>query len=176
MNARNLRILLAEVGHGEAAESLRALFPEDQKRLELTIVPTISTLLCAIRAANPEMMLLDLARPRPEPLEAVRCVHRAAPEVPLIVFADAADKDRAAQCLREGARDYLLKGYKDPPTLDRVLRVALAQNTLEGLADLLRDPLTGLHIREGFLTLGAHATETASRKHSTRRKRYRGQK
>jgi len=36
MNTRNLRILLAEGGHGEAAESLRALFPDDQKRLELT--------------------------------------------------------------------------------------------------------------------------------------------
>ncbi len=142
MNTRNLRILLAEGGHGEAAESLRALFPDDQKRLELTIVPTISTLLSTIRATNPEMILLDLALTRPEPLEAVRCVHRAAPEVPLIVFADAADKDRAAQCLREGALDYLLKGYMDPQTLDRVLRVALAQNTLEDLTDLLRDPLT----------------------------------
>jgi hypothetical protein len=30
MNTRNLRILLAECGHGEAAESLRALFPDDQ--------------------------------------------------------------------------------------------------------------------------------------------------
>src|SRR5882762_7478459 len=88
MNARNLRILLAEGGHGEAAESLRALFPEDQRRLELTIVPTISTLLSTIRATNPEMILLDLALTRPEPLGAVRCVHRAAPEVPLIVFAE----------------------------------------------------------------------------------------
>jgi diguanylate cyclase (GGDEF)-like protein len=167
VNTKNLRILLAEGGHGEAAESLRALFPEDQKHLELTIVPTISTLLCAIRAANPEMIFLDLALTRPEPLEAVRCVHRAAPEVPLIVFADAADKDRAAQCLREGALDYLLKGYMDPQTLDRVLRVALEQNTQEGLMDLLRDPLTGLYIREGFLSLGAHATETANRMRST---------
>lgn len=167
MNAKNLRILLAEGGHGEAAESLRALFPEGQNCLELTIVPTVSMLLSAIQGANPEMIFLDLELTRPEPLEAVRRVHFAAPEVPLIIFAEASDKDRAAQCLREGALDYLLKGYMDPPTLDRVLRVALEQNTLGGLTDLLRDPLTGLYIREEFLKLGAHSMETANRKHST---------
>lgn len=167
MNTKNLRILLAEDGHGEAAESLRALFPENQKRLELTIVPSVSMLLSAIQEVNPEMIFLDLELTGPEPLEAVRRVHLAAPEVPLIVFADAADKDRAAQCLREGALDYLLKGYMDPPTVDRVLRVALEQNSLEALTELLRDPLTGLYIRDGFLTLGAHAMETTNRKHST---------
>jgi len=167
MNGKSLRILLAEDVHGEAAESLRALFPEDQNRLELTVVSTISTLLPTIQTVNPEMILLDLALTRPEPLEAVRRVHRTAPDVPLIVFADAADKDQAAGCLREGALDYLLKGFMDAQTLDRVLRVALEQNTLEGLTDLLRDPQTGLYIREGFLTLGARAMETANRKISS---------
>jgi diguanylate cyclase (GGDEF)-like protein len=167
MMERNLRILLAEGDSGEAAASLRVLFPEDQDRLDLTVVSTISTLMPTIHVVNPEVILLDLALARPEPLDVVRRVHRSAPDVPLIVFADAADKDYAAQSLKEGALDYLLKGFMDPQTLDRVLRVALEHNTLGGLADLLRDPQTGLYIREGFLTLGAHAMEAANRKHST---------
>jgi two-component system, cell cycle response regulator len=167
MMERNLRILLAEGVSGEAAASLRVLFPEDQNRLDLTIVSTISTLMPTIHVVNPEVILLDLALARPEPLDVVRRVHRSAPDVPLIVFADAADKDYAAQSLKEGALDYLLKGFMDPQTLDRVLRVALEHNTIEGLTDLLRDPQTGLYIREGFLTLGAHAMEAANRKHST---------
>lgn len=47
--------------------------------------------------------------------------------------------------------DYLLKNHIDARTLDRVLQGALQRNTLKGLADLLRDPLTGLYIRDGFL-------------------------
>jgi two-component system cell cycle response regulator len=167
MMERNLRILLAEGDSGETAASLRVLFPEDQNGLELTVVSTISTLMPTIHVVNPEIILLDLALARPGPLEIVRRVHRSAPDVPLIVFADAADKDNAAQSLKEGALDYLLKGFMDPQTLDRVLRVALEHNTLGGLTDLLRDPQTGLYIREGFLTLGAHAMEAANRKHST---------
>ena len=167
MTERNLRLLLAEGRSGEAAASLRVLFPENQNNLDLTIVSTISTLMPTIHVVNPEVILLDLSLARPEPLEVVRRIHRTAPEVPLIVFADAADKDHAAESLREGALDYLLKGFMDPQTMDRVLRVALEHNTLGGLADLLRDPPTGLYIREGFLTLGAHAMEAANRKHST---------
>ncbi len=44
-----------------------------------------------------------------------------------------------------------------------MLRTALERNTLEGLADLLRDQLTGLYNREGFATLGTRSMETAMR-------------
>jgi diguanylate cyclase (GGDEF)-like protein len=166
MREKTLRILLAEDFSGEAAASLRVLFPESQGRLDLTLVSTASALLPTIQAVNPEVIFLDLALARPEPLEVVRRVHRAAPHVPLIVLAEAAEKHYGAQSLKEGALDYLLKGFMDPRTIDRVLRGALEHNTLEGLTDLLRDPLTELHTREGFLTLGAHAMEVASRKRS----------
>lgn len=58
-------------------------------------------------------------------------------------------------------------GLFDTRTLEGVLREALAHNTLEGLADLLRDSVTGLYIRDGFLTLGKRAMETAKRRKST---------
>jgi diguanylate cyclase (GGDEF)-like protein len=164
---QNLRILLAGDFSGEAATSLRVLFPADQKRLDLTLVSSVSALIPTIQAVNPEVIFLDLALARPEPLEVVRRVHRAAPNVPLIVFADAAEKDYGAQSLKEGALDYLFKGFMDPHTMDRVLRAALEHNTLGGLTDLLRDSATGLHTRDGFLTLGAHAMEIANRKRST---------
>jgi two-component system cell cycle response regulator len=159
--------LLAEGPSGEAAATLRELFPDNENRLDLTMVPTVSTLLPTIQVVNPEIILLDLALARPEPLEVVRRVHRSAPDVALIVLADAADKETAAQCLKEGALDYLVKGFMDPQIVDRALRMAFQQNTVAGLVDLLRDPQTGLHIREGLLTLGAHAIKAANRKHST---------
>jgi PleD family two-component response regulator len=167
MRDRKLRILLAEGPSGEAAAALRALYPEDQDGLELTSVSAVSTLIATLEIANPEVIFLDLSLAHSDPLEAVRRVHRSAPEVPLIVLADGSDKNCAARSLNQGALNYLIKGFIDTRALERVLRAALENNTLEGLADLLRDSLTGLYTREGFLTLGERAMESAKRNDST---------
>jgi len=167
MSEKKLRILLTEGDPAETTAALRELYPESQDGLELTIVSTIPTLIAMLEIVNPEVIFIDLSLAQPDPLEAVHRVHRSAPEVPLIVLADGSDKNCAAQSLSQGALDYLLKGFIDTRTLERVLRAALAHNTLEGLADLLRDSLTGLYVRDGFLTLGKRAMETAKRRKST---------
>ncbi len=167
MNEKKLRILLAEGDPGETAAALRELYPEGQNGMELTNVSSVSTLIATLEIINPEVIFLDLSLAQPDPLDAARRVHRSAPAVPLIVLADARDKDSAVRSLRQGTQDYLLKGCVDPRTLERVLRAALERNTLEGLADLLRDSLTGLYIRDGFLALGERAVETAKSRDST---------
>jgi diguanylate cyclase (GGDEF)-like protein len=167
MSERKLRIMLAEGHPGETAEALRALYPDGQNGLQLTNVSSVSTLIATLEIANPEVIILDLSLAQPDPLDAVRRVHRSVPAAPLIVLADPGDKNCAVRCLGEGALDYLLKGFIDPRTLERALRPALERNTLDGLADLLRDSLTGLYIRDGFLTLGERAMETAKSREST---------
>ena len=163
MDERKVRVLVAEDGPGEVAGALRAIQPEPGSRLELTSVSTIPTLLATIDLALPEALFLDLSLARPHVLDAVRRVHRAAPGIPLIVCADATEKDDATRSLIEGAVDYVLKGYMDARTMERVLRTALERNTLAGLADLLRDEFTGFYNREGVMTLGTRALETARR-------------
>lgn len=167
MTGRRFRVLLAESAPGDAADSLRALYPEPDSQLELTIVSTLPTLLATIELAAPEVIFLDLALGRPDSLDAVRRVHRASPGIPLIVFADVADKSYASRSMSEGAIDYLLKGFMDCRTIERVLRTALERNTIEGLADFLRDQLTGLYNRDGFVTLGTRSVETAMRSGGT---------
>ena len=167
MNEKKLRVMLAEGDTGETASALHALYPEGHDGLELTNVSSVSTLIATLEIVNPEVIFFDLGLAHSDPLDAVRRVHRSAPAVPLIVLADASDKDCAARSLGQGALNYLIKGFIDTRTLERVLRAALERNTLEGLADLLRDSLTGLYIREGFLTLGERAMETAKRSEST---------
>jgi diguanylate cyclase (GGDEF)-like protein len=167
MTAKRFRVLLAESTPGEAVESLRALYPEPDSELELSVVSTMPTLLATIELADPETIFMDLSLGRPDPLNAVRRVHRAAPGIPLIVFADVADKTYASRSISEGAIDYLLKGFMDSRTMERVMRTALERNTLEGLADLLRDPLTGLYNRDGFATLGMRSMDTARRSGGT---------
>lgn len=163
MAEKKFRLLLAERTRGEISELLQALYPEPNSKLELSAVSTLPTLLATIELAAPEAILLDLSLGRPSPADAVRRVHRAAPGIPLIVFADLADRSYAARCLSEGAIDCLLKRFLDAATLERALRQALERNTLDGLADFLRDPLTGLHNRDGFLTLGTRAMDEAGR-------------
>jgi diguanylate cyclase (GGDEF)-like protein len=130
----------------------------------LTNVSSVSTLIATLEIVNPEVIFLDLSLVQPDPLDGVRRVHRSAP---LIVLADSSDKNSAVRSLSQGALDYLLKGSIDSRTLERTLRAALEHNMLEGLADLLRDPLTRLYTRDGFLTLGESAMETAKKREST---------
>jgi diguanylate cyclase (GGDEF)-like protein len=167
MAGKKLRVLLAESAAAQAAESLRALYPGPDSKLELNVVSTIPTLLATIELAVPEAIFLDLSLGRPDPLDAVRRVRRASPGIPLIVFADIADRSYASRSVSEGAIDYLLKGFMDSRTMERVLRTALERNTLDGLADLLRDQLTGLYNRDGFNTLGTRSIETARRSGGT---------
>lgn len=167
MSGKKFRVLLAETAPGEAAESLRSLYPGPESALELNVVSTLPTLVATIELAAPDTIFFDLSLGKPDPLEAVRRVHRAAPGIPLIVFAEVADKSYAARSISEGAIDYLLKGFMDTRTMERVLRTALERNTLESLADLLRDQLTGLYNREGLTTLGTRSMETALRSGGT---------
>lgn len=167
MTAKKFRVLLAEGNPGETEKSLRALFPEPDSMLELSTVTSVATLLPTIELADPEVVLFDLSLGRPDPMAAVRSVHRAAPGVPLIAIADSTEKNYAARSLSEGAIDYLVKGFIDGATLERVLRTAMERNTLEGLADLLRDPVTGLYNRDGLLTLGGRALDLALRSGGT---------
>jgi diguanylate cyclase (GGDEF)-like protein len=167
MTGKKFRVLLAETLPGEAAASLRALYPGPDSSLELSVVSTVPTLIATIELAAPETIFFDLSLGKPDPLEAVRRIHRAAPGIPLIVFADIVDKGYAARSVSEGAIDYLLKGFMDTRTMERVLRTALEGNTLEGLADLHRDQLTGLYNRDGFTTLGTRSMETAMRSGGT---------
>jgi diguanylate cyclase (GGDEF)-like protein len=163
MSAKKLRVLMAEGSPSGTAQTLHEIFPEPENALELTVVSSVTNLLSTVKVADPEVILLDLSLSLREPYDALRLVLRTAPGVPVIVIADPTDKQHAAQSLTEGAIDYLLKGFIDQRNLGRSLRAALERNTLEGLADLLRDPLTGLYTREGFLTMGARCQQEAHR-------------
>lgn len=146
---------------------MRELFPGGGNGLELTEVSGASTLMASLDLVNPEVILLELSVAQPDPVDAVRLIHRAAPAVPLIILASNAEKDLAAKSLKQGATDYLIKEGMHAGTLERALRGALERNTFEGLVDLMRDPVTGLYIRDAFLMLGARAMEIARRKDST---------
>jgi diguanylate cyclase (GGDEF)-like protein len=163
MTQKKIRILLAEGESSETTKILESLFPESTGGLDLTVVSSMATLIPTVKVIDPEIILLDLQLSMRDPLDAVHLVHRSAPGIPLVVLADPSQKQYATQSLSEGAMDYVLKGFINQRTLGRVLRDALERNTFEGLADLLRDPMTGLYTREGLLTMGTRSQEEAQR-------------
>src|SRR5271154_2301994 len=167
VNPKTIRILLAGDSTGQAAQSLRALFSAPEHALELTAVSTVTTLLATLGVVSPEIIVLDVVLTYPNPRETVRRVHRAAPNIPLVVLADEAKKEDAKQALGDGAIDYILREYMDCSTLTRIFRGALERNTFEGLADLLRDRTTGLYTRDGLLTIGSSAMDIARRNEGT---------
>ena len=164
---KRICILIAGDNSGQAALSLRSLFPAPEHALELTAVSTVTTLLATLSVVSPEIIVLDLAVAYPNPRETVRRVHRAAPSIPLLVLADESMKEDAKQTLAEGAIDYIVREFMDTATLMRILRGALERNTFEGLADLLRDQTTGLYTRDGLLTIGSSSMDSARRNDGT---------
>ncbi|HKV23235.1 MAG TPA: diguanylate cyclase [Candidatus Acidoferrum sp.] len=162
MTGNRLRILIAEEASSDAAAALGSIFPDGETELEVSAVSTLSTLLASLERTHPEVIVFDLSLGRPDPLEAVRRIHRSAPGIPLIVLAAPAEKGVASGSLTEGAMDYLLKGFMDRKTIERVVHAALENNTMQALADLLRDPLTSLYSRDGLSTLGRRVMESAS--------------
>jgi len=78
------------------------------------------------------------------------------PETPVVVVGEENIEEFALTMLRAGAQDFVVRGQCEGEILDRTLRYAIERHRLQReLRDLsLRDELTGLYNRRGFLTLG----------------------
>jgi signal transduction histidine kinase len=106
-----------------------------------------------------DIILCDLGLPDAQGLEVIRRAHAAAPNVPLVVLTGLDDEALAAQTLRAGAQDYLIKGQIEPRGLLRALRYAIERKRLERLKDEfvstvsheLRTPLTSIVASLGLL-------------------------
>lgn len=160
---KKLRILVAESGTREVFDALSSLYPDGSISLALTSVSSASALIPAIQSVNPEVVFVDFRLHPADPMNLIRSIRRAIPNTPLIAMADYADKASAQQSLSVGATDYLLKGHADARLVERVLRAAIERNTVNGLTDLLRDPLTGLYNKDGFSALATRAMQAAQK-------------
>lgn len=78
-----------------------------------------------------DLILLDLGLFDVRGLEAVQRAHAAAPRVPLVVLTGTDDESLAAQALKYGAQDYLIKGQIETQGLVRALRYAIERKRME---------------------------------------------
>ena len=157
------RVLVADTRGGEIARLLESLFAHGADTLELISISSDAMLVPAIHLRSPDVIFLDLALFPNETLPTLRSFRRSVANIPLITIASAADKTLAELSLHEGAMDYVLREHADGHTVERILHGALERNTVAGLTDLLRDPLTEVYNREGFIALSQRALQAAQR-------------
>lgn len=159
------KILLVEDNPGDKRLVQEAFREIADLKSEIVHCETVKQALESLAGGRPDVVLLDLGLPDAQGLEAVRRIHDAAPEVPLVVLTVLSDESLGIQALKEGAQDYLIKTHIDWRTIWRALCYAIERQRVQ--VELLNlsfnDDLTGLYNRRGFLTLAQHQVKLAYR-------------
>jgi formate hydrogenlyase transcriptional activator len=128
MNNHPLRILLVEDNDRDARLLREMLSVEPHDRFELTHALRMSDAVLHLSKCEVDVVLLDLGLPDAHGLDSVRRVVAAGPGVALIVLTGLNDDALAAQALREGALDYIVKGQISELALWQLLRFAIGRH------------------------------------------------
>ena len=154
MKGKALQILLVEDNAGDA-RLLREMFSkETPDSYELTHLLRMSEAETHLAKGGVDIVLLDMGLPDGHGLDTVRRAHTAAPGVPMIVLTGLDDEKLAAEALREGAQDYLIKGQIENRALPRALRHAIERHRMQAETDLIRT--NQLQFKDEFLSHVSH--------------------
>ena len=123
-------ILLIEDNPGDARLIQVLLSRLGPARFNFVSADTLRSGIERLRAADVDVVLLDLMLPDSSGFETFRSVHAAAPTVPIVVLSGLDNEDLALEAVHEGAQDYLVKGQLDAALLRRVLRYAIERGRL----------------------------------------------
>jgi diguanylate cyclase (GGDEF)-like protein len=112
-----------------------------------------------------DAVLLDLSLPDESGVATVERVVGGAGGAVVVVMTGAGDEEIGVAAMEAGAQDYLVKGQVDSRLLRRSLRFAMERHSVrQQLEDLsLKDDLTGLNNRRGFLALAEQQIRMARR-------------
>jgi PAS domain S-box-containing protein/putative nucleotidyltransferase with HDIG domain len=104
-------------------------------RVALECADRLSAGMERLRAAPPDVLLLDLGLPESQGLDSLSRVLGEAPGTPVIVITGLDDEELGYQAVAQGAQDYLVKGRLNGALLVRSMRYAVErQHTEEALA------------------------------------------
>jgi len=118
-----------------------------------------------LETARMDAVILDLVLPDASGLDAVRQMHAAARDVPILVLTGQYDDQKAVLAVSAGAQDFLTKNDFTGQLLFRSLRHAIERHRLHtALYQLaVMDEQTGLYNRRGFFSLADHHIKMAQR-------------
>jgi signal transduction histidine kinase len=137
MKEKALQVLLVEDNAGDA-RLLREMFSKEKPdSFELTHLLRMSEATVHLAKGGVDIVLLDMGLPDGHGLDTVRRTHAVAPNVPVIVLTGLDDEALAAEAMKSGAQDYLIKGQIENRALPRALRHAIERHRMQTETDLI---------------------------------------
>jgi signal transduction histidine kinase/DNA-binding NarL/FixJ family response regulator len=131
LNPTAIKVLLVEDNPGDARLLREALAESSGGRFELAHVERLAEALRRLDEEAFAIVLLDLSLPDAQGLETVLKVHAHVSHLPLVVLTGMENDELAAEALRKGAQDYLVKGAADGDLLARSIRYAIERKHAE---------------------------------------------
>src|SRR6202046_730681 len=135
---KTLKVLLVEDNAGDACLVREMFRKEKPGSVNLTHLSLMSEAVTHLAEGGVDIVLLDMGLPDGHGLDTVRRAHAAAPNVPVIVITGLDDEALAAEAMKEGAQDYLIKGQIENRALPRALRHAIERHRMQTETDLIR--------------------------------------
>src|SRR5471030_610587 len=138
MKGKPIQVLLVEDNAGDA-RLFREMFRNEKPGIfELTHLMRLSEAEAHLAKSEVDIVLLDMGLPDGHGLDTVRRAHAAAPSIPVIVLTGLDDEALAAEAMKEGAQDYLIKGQIENRALPRALRHAIERHRMQSEAEVIR--------------------------------------
>jgi sigma-B regulation protein RsbU (phosphoserine phosphatase) len=154
MKEKTLKVLLVEDNAGDV-RLLREMFSKERSdSFELTHCLRMGEAERHLAKGGVDIVLLDMGLPDGHGLDTVRRAHAAAPGVPVIVLTGLDDEALAAEAMKEGAQDYLIKGQIENRALPRALRHAIERHRMQTETDLIRTHQ--IQFKDEFLSHVSH--------------------
>ena len=154
MKEKALQVLVVEDNAGDV-RLLREMFSKEKPgSFELTHLLRMKEAVIHLAKGGVDIVLLDMGLPDGHGLDTVRRVHAAAPGVPVIVLTGLDDEALAAEAMKEGAQDYLIKGQIENRALPRALRHAIERHRMQTETDLIRSDQ--MKFQDEFLSHVSH--------------------
>jgi sigma-B regulation protein RsbU (phosphoserine phosphatase) len=154
MKEKALQVLLVEDNAGDVRLLLEMFSGERPDSFELTHLLRMSEAVIRLAKGGVDIVLLDMGLPDGHGLDTVRRARAVAPGVPVIVLTGLNDEALAAEAMKEGAQDYLIKGQIENRALPRALRHAIERHRMQTETDLIRTHQ--MQFKDEFLSHVSH--------------------
>lgn len=133
-----IEVLLVEEDARDA-RLLREMFSKEQPgSFELTHLARMSEAVAHLARGGVDVVLMSMRLPDGHGIENLRRARAAAPDVAMIVLTGLDDESLAAEAIREGAQNYLIKGEIEHRALPRALRHAAERDRIREETELIR--------------------------------------
>src|ERR1051325_2638407 len=131
MPESRIRVLLVE-DEPMFAQAVREILVEvSASRCDVIHATRFSEMQALIQEQEPDVILLDLSLPDRRGISSYTDLKSLLPTIPIIILTGLDDESAAAEAVRAGAQDYLVKSQFDGRMLWRIIRHAIERKRIE---------------------------------------------